>query len=380
MRRKTQTVSIGNLNLGSDFPVRVQSMTNTDTQNIQATVSQSLALIEAGCEMVRITVPSLNDVEAFKEIRQHIRAAGFETPLIADVHFNPKIAEKVAYFAEKVRINPGNYTDKKSLKPKDYTETEYQAEVAKIYDRLRPLLAICKTQGTALRIGSNHGSLSDRIINRYGNTALGMVKSAMEFLEICEDFGFHRIVVSMKSSHIQTMMEATMLMAQEMDAKGWNYPLHLGVTEAGCDEEGRTKSAIGIGGLLAMGYGDTIRVSLTESPLKEIPFAEQILQSLGLKFTKTEFISCPSCGRTRYDIQAVTQEVKRRFSNYKGLKLAVMGCVVNGPGEMADAHFGIVGTSDNSVAVYQGKNRLTPNISIPEALDFLERLIAENYH
>lgn len=438
IRRKTQTIHVGKLPIGSNYPIRIQSMTNTHTQDIQATVEQSIELIHAGCEMVRITVPGIQDVENLRKIQHQIRKLGYDTPLIADVHFNPKVAEEVAHFVEKVRINPGNYVDKKVFAKKEYTENEYQSELNRIAERIYPLLKICKENGTVIRIGSNHGSLSDRITNRYGNTALGMTQSAMEFLEICNAFGFHNVIVSMKSSHVKTMMEATVKTAQAMDSKGWNYPLHLGVTEAGCDEEGRIKSAAGIGGLLALGYGDTIRVSLTESPVKEIPFAQTItnhipsitkmtssvfennsnepdettyiaqcsaeaaalhyqyplqniqlnnthltaqrnqemadaiMQALRIKITKTEFVSCPSCGRTQYDIQDLTQKVKQKFANYKGLKIATMGCIVNGPGEMADADYGIVGAGNGFVVVYQGEQRLTKHLSVDEALDFLE--------
>lgn len=437
---------IGQVRIGGDAPVVVQSMTNTDTNDVAASVAQCKRMIDAGAEMVRLTVPSLKEVEAMCQIKEQLRAEGIETPLVADVHFNPKVAEAMASVVEKVRINPGNFVDKRNFSQRDLSDGEYEAAVERMALRAKPLLAICKEHGTAIRLGINHGSLCDRIVTRYGNTPNAMVQSALEWIDICERYDFHKVVISMKSSNVQTMMEATVMLKEAMDKRGCSYPLHIGVTEAGSGIEGRAKSAAGIGALLMMGVGDTVRVSLTEPPENETPFAHKllqvvrelqpsqcvvnngaleyavdepdfdlwlakaaaltgyayyhhhikdlhlqnacfqpdavrdmentILQACRIKMSKTEFISCPSCGRTQYDIQSVLSEVKARFSNYPGLKIGVMGCIVNGPGEMADADYGIVGASNGLVCVYEGKKRLTQAIELEEAMKCLEGLIS----
>ena len=437
--------NIGNIRIGGAAPVVVQSMTNTDTNDVAASVAQCRRMIEAGAEMVRLTVPSLKEVEALRAIKAQLRAEGIMTPLVADVHFNPKVAEAMASIVEKVRINPGNYVDKRNFSQLDLTDVEYAAAVERMAKRAEPLFNICKEYGTAIRLGINHGSLCDRIVSRYGNTPNAMVQSALEWLDICEQYDFHKVVVSMKSSNVHTMMEATAMLHQEMRKRGITYPLHIGVTEAGNGVEGRVKSAAGIGALLLMKVGDTVRVSLTEAPENETPFAHKllkavseidehsytlenhtmfyqgddtdyemwlakasalagycyynhhikdvrlknahftaqqcadleatILQACRIKMSKTEFISCPSCGRTQYDIQSVLSLVKERFSNYPGVKIGVMGCIVNGPGEMADADYGIVGASHGLVCVYEGKRRLTEAITVEEALIRLEQLI-----
>lgn len=272
-RRPTVAVNVGGLYIGSDYPIRLQSMTTTDTMDTEATVAESLRMIEAGCELVRITAPSINEAANLENIRARIRAAGYDTPLVADIHFTPNAAEVAARIVEKVRINPGNYVDKKKFEVKEYTDSAYQAELDRIRQRFTPLLKICKEYGTAMRIGTNHGSLSDRIMNRYGDTPEGMVESAMEFLRICAGENYHNIVLSMKSSNPQVMIQAYRLLIKQMEAEGMAYPLHLGVTEAGEADEGRIKSAMGIGSLLTDGIGDTIRVSLTEPPEMEIPVA-----------------------------------------------------------------------------------------------------------
>lgn len=438
---------IGGIPIGGDAPVVVQSMTNTDTNDIEASVAQCKRMIAAGAQMVRLTVPSLKEVEAMRQIKAQLRAEGIDTPLVADVHFNPNVAEAMAAVVEKVRINPGNYVDKRNFSQLDLTDDEYAASVERMAQRAKPLFEVCKKHDTAIRLGINHGSLCDRIVSRYGNTPNAMVQSALEWIDICERFDFHKVVISMKSSNVQTMMESTVMLKNEMDKRGCSYPLHIGVTEAGNGLEGRVKSAAGIGALLLMGVGDTVRVSLTEPPEHETPFAHTllkavetlssvrcdvrgdtlhysdnepdfdlwmaksasmagyayynhhiknlvlenpcfeegrirdmeatILQACRIKMSKTEFISCPSCGRTQYDIQSVLSEVKARFSNYPGLKIGVMGCIVNGPGEMADADYGIVGASNGLVCVYEGKKRLTQAIGLDEALKCLEELISQ---
>lgn len=431
-------VTIGNIVMGDTHPIVVQSMTNTDTGDVEATVAQAKRMIAAGAEMVRITVPSMKEVEALRQIKERLRNKGFDTPLVADVHFNPKVAEAAAAIVEKVRVNPGNYTDKRNFKHLDLNENEYQASVDAMEERAKPLFSVCKQHGTCLRIGINHGSLSDRIVSRYGNTPEAMAMSAIEWLDICEKNDFHQIVFSMKASNVLVMIEATLSLHEMMQKRGRVYPLHLGVTEAGNGLEGRIKSAAGIGTLLLLGIGHTIRVSLTEKPENETPFAHKliqavrqisdqdysihnqtviinkneknydlwiataaaisgyvhyrhnikdiiihneyytdaecrktadcILQACRIRISQTEFISCPSCGRTQYDIEKILGLVKERFAHYPGLKLAVMGCIVNGPGEMADADFGIVGATNGLAAVYKGKKRISDIIPVEDAL------------
>jgi (E)-4-hydroxy-3-methylbut-2-enyl-diphosphate synthase len=276
-RWKTRIVDIGGVPLGGDHPIRVQSMTTTDTLDTKATVAQSIRMIEAGCEYVRITAPSLKEAQNLEAIKKELRAAGFQTPLVADIHFTPNAAELAARLVEKVRVNPGNYADKKKFEHIEYTDATYTAELERIRERFRPLVKICKEYGTAMRIGTNHGSLSDRILSRYGDTPLGMVESAMEFLRICEEENYHNIVLSMKASNAQVMVQAYRMLVQHMQEVGMNYPLHLGVTEAGDGEDGRIKSAAGIGTLLEDGLGDTVRVSLTEDPEFEIPVAKALI-------------------------------------------------------------------------------------------------------
>ncbi|MCW8803059.1 MAG: (E)-4-hydroxy-3-methylbut-2-enyl-diphosphate synthase [Ignavibacteriaceae bacterium] len=272
-RYKTREVKIGDVPLGGNNPIRIQSMTITDTMNTQATVEQTIRMVEAGCEYVRITAPSINEARNLENIKKELRARGYTVPLIADIHFTPNAAELAARIVEKVRINPGNYVDKKKFEQFEYTDQEYQEELERIRDRFTPLVKICKEYGTAMRIGTNHGSLSDRIMNRFGDTPLGMVESALEFVRICEDLSYYSIVLSMKASNAQVMVQAYRLLIQKMEEEGMNYPIHLGVTEAGGGEDGRIKSSVGIGALLEDGIGDTIRVSLTEDPEYEAPVA-----------------------------------------------------------------------------------------------------------
>lgn len=272
-RFKTREVMVGSVGIGGNNPIRIQSMTTTDTMDTKATVDQSIRMIEAGCELVRITAPSIKEARNLEVIKKELRAAGFDTPLIADIHFTPNAAEMAARLIEKVRVNPGNYIDRKRFDFIEYDDTTYQAEIDRIRERFTPLVKICKEYGTAMRIGTNHGSLSDRIMSRFGDTPLGMVESALEFVRICRDENYHNIVLSMKASNTQVMVEAYRLLVSKMTEEGMDYPLHLGVTEAGGGEDGRVKSALGIGALLEDGLGDTIRVSLTEDPEFEAPVA-----------------------------------------------------------------------------------------------------------
>jgi (E)-4-hydroxy-3-methylbut-2-enyl-diphosphate synthase len=572
-RFKTREVKVGKIIIGGKNPMTIQSMTNTNTADTAATVCQTIELADAGCEMVRITAPGIHEAENLALIKETLLKKGYDVPLIADIHFNPKAALIAASTVEKVRINPGNYTDRNVGKA-DFTDEEFQEAIRKIEERIAPLIEMLKKTGAALRIGSNHGSLSERIISKFGNTPAGMVEAALEFVRICRKMDFHNIVLSMKASNVRVMVHATRLLVKKMMGEGMNYPIHLGVTEAGDAEDGRIKSAAGIGALLADGIGDTIRVSLTEDPVNEIPVAQQIcsnfsnqnsftenpfdqffydpftftkreiipnfltgdftfplvlgktfsdesqvpdlvfsedkfhgkdrvyevfegtklyfekqlpegfvkinaseisvdwlknlhqtaklilivdstsknpvgewrkvfemlyqvdlkipvilkksysetdpiklgihaavdfgplfidgfgdgiwleaeninpqkmveisfqiLQACGSRISKTEFIACPSCGRTQYDIQASLQKIKSKTSHLPGLKIAVMGCIVNGPGEMADADYGYVGMGNGKVALFKGRNMVQKSIPEAEAVESLIDLIKEN--
>jgi len=626
-RRKTITAQIGDLALGSDHPIRIQSMTTTDTMDIDGSVAQIIRMVEAGCELVRLTAPSIKEAQNLEAIKKSLHAKGILVPLVADIHFTPNAAELAARIVEKVRINPGNYADKKKFQVIDYTDADYQAEIERIREKFIPLVKICKEYGTAMRIGTNHGSLSDRILSKYGDTPLGMVESAMEFLRICEDEGYKNIVLSMKASNPQVMVQAYRLLVQTMNQNNMHYPLHLGVTEAGDGDDGRIKSALGIGALLEDGIGDTIRVSLTEDPEFEVPVAQRlanrytnranhaviqpastlfekepqlfysyqkrqtkevynfgagqvprvianfskavlrqedlesvgfsylpetdkwsmsdlgadfvylgknqslfmlpvglkaiydletwqqisdktnafplvtleefktgnafsstlnflhlntsdfsstewvqkvknlssfvlileslheavmpdlrnafallkeneinlpvvvalnenhgntttsldltmlysstdlgsllidgmgdgvffnhstqdkkrlndisfgILQAARVRISKTEYISCPSCGRTLFDLQETTAMIRNRTDHLKGVKIAIMGCIVNGPGEMADADYGYVGSGVGKITLYKGKEVVKKSVNAGEAVDELIELI-----
>ena len=284
----TKEVHIGTLSLGGQNPIRVQSMTTTDTMDTEGSVEQSIRMIDAGCELVRLTAPSKNEAENLKNIKTALVQRGYNTPLVADIHFTPNAAEIAAGIVEKVRVNPGNYADKKKFEEIDYTDSSYQAELDRIEEKFTPLVLLCKANGTAMRIGTNHGSLSDRILSRYGDTPEGMVESAFEFIRICEKHNFDQIVISMKASNTLVMVQAYRLLMAKMLENGVVYPLHLGVTEAGDGEDGRIKSAVGIGALLEDGLGDTIRVSLTEAPEAEIPVAQKLIAKYN-NYTPFEF-------------------------------------------------------------------------------------------
>ncbi|PRD36517.1 UNVERIFIED_CONTAM: ispG [Trichonephila clavipes] len=543
----TREVQIGDIPMGGNQPIRIQSMTTVDTMDTMGSVEQTIKMVDAGCEYVRITAPSIKEAENLAIIKKELRYRGYQVPLVADIHFTPNAAEVAARIVEKVRVNPGNYADKKKFDQIDYTDAAYQAELDRIYKKFAPLVGICKEYGTAMRIGTNHGSLSDRIMSRYGDTPEGMVESALEFIRICEDLNYYNLVVSMKSSNPQVMVQAYRLLVEKMVAENMNYPLHLGVTEAGDGEDGRIKSAVGIGTLLEDGLGDTVRVSLTEEPEKEAPVAIALvnrysnrkaalvsepkreilqlatvsketkryessevnafigakekdaamnlihisnddlqseafaqlaidktlvfiletdhlhgmadqrqffanLQEIGIdnpvilkrsyaveefsgplgdimdpeepiskiqlyaatdfgallidglgsgiwldspatptdkiasvsfgilqatrsRISKTEYISCPSCGRTLFDLQETTQMIRSRTNHLKGLKIGIMGCIVNGPGEMADADYGYVGAGPDKITLYRGKQVVKKNVSSANALDELIEII-----
>lgn len=309
-RYLTRVVNIGDLPLGGHHPIRVQSMTTTDTMDTLATIDQSIRMIEAGCEYVRITAPSIKEAQNLLEIKKGLRQRGYNTPLIADIHFTPNAAELAARIVEKVRVNPGNYADKKKFESFDYSDAAYVAELDRIRERFTPLVKICKEYGTAMRIGTNHGSLSDRILSRYGDTPLGMVESALEFLRICEDNNYYNIVLSMKASNAHVMVQAYRLLIQKMKSAGMNYPLHLGVTEAGDGEDGRIKSAVGIGTLLEDGIGDTVRVSLTEDPEFEIPVAKNLVERYNRRSGHSSIAEITNLPYSPYDYKRrETQEV-----------------------------------------------------------------------
>ncbi|MBS1500511.1 MAG: (E)-4-hydroxy-3-methylbut-2-enyl-diphosphate synthase [Bacteroidetes bacterium] len=307
----TREVHIGGVPMGGNNPIRIQSMTTTDTMDTIATVEQSIRMIEAGCEYVRITAPSIKEAQNLAEIKKQLRARGYTTPLVADIHFTPNAAEVAARIVEKVRVNPGNYADKKRFDQIDYTDAEYQAELERIYQKFSPLVKVCKEYGTAMRIGTNHGSLSDRIMSRYGDTPQGMAESAMEFMRICEMLNYHELVISMKSSNPQVMVQAYRLLVETMVAEGMNYPLHLGVTEAGDGEDGRIKSAVGIGTLLEDGLGDTVRVSLTEEPEAEAPVAIALVNRYTRRSQESRAKS-QDVERITYNVQHNPYEYKKR--------------------------------------------------------------------
>ena len=355
-RRQTTAVSIGNTPLGGEWPIRIQSMTTTPTTDTEASVAQAKRIADAGGEYVRLTTQGVKEAENLRNINAALRAEGYEVPLVADVHFNPKVAEVAALYAEKVRINPGNYVDPaRTFKKLEYTDAEYAAELRKIEERFVPLLDICRQNHTALRIGVNHGSLSDRIMSRYGDTPEGIVESCMEFLRICRRERFDDVVISIKASNTVVMVRSVRLLVGAMEAEGMAYPLHLGVTEAGTPEMGVLKSAIGIGGLLCRGIGDTLRVSLTADPVEEVVAAKRILQACGLRRTGPDLIACPTCGRTKYDMLPIAREVERRLKSCdKPITVAVMGCVVNGPGEATAADVGIAGGKGEGLLFAKG--------------------------
>ena len=523
IRRKSSVVNIGGVPLGGDNPIRLQSMTNTSTMDTPGSVAQIKRIAAEGADYVRLTAQGVREAENLALIRAELRKDGITVPLVADIHFNPNAAFAAAKTVEKVRINPGNFVDPgRTFRRLTYTDEEYAAEIKKIDDALMPFLEVCRENGTAIRIGVNHGSLSDRIMSRYGDTPAGMVESAMEFLRVCVKRNFFDVVISIKASNTVIMVETVRRLVHAMDAEDMHFPLHLGVTEAGDGEDGRIKSAVGIGTLLAEGIGDTIRVSLSEDPECEVPVARKlvdyitarenlpavkgdfcrgydpvmpqkkptktigeiggenptavvtdlsgfelidaekisdydfanlqkpvclfsthpntvgsilaachylngidcklpvavmidykdtpvedvtlyaaadfgrillngfadgikiaaanisdsrleelgysILQAARRRFTKTEFISCPSCGRTLFDLQSTLKEIKEALSHLPGLKIGVMGCIVNGPGEMADADYGYVGAAAGHVSLYKGKVCMEKNIPAEEAL------------
>ena len=376
-RRKTQEVIVGNIGIGGDNPIRVQTMTNTDTLDIPTTVKQVMRCVDAGAELIRMTTQTVEHAQALKEIKKILKEEyDCEIPLIADIHFTIAPAYEAMKWADKIRINPGLFSTKFGGK-KTFTDEEYDLALEDIEETLIPFIEELKKRNTPVRIGTNHGSVSKRILERYGNTPTGLVESVMEYLRIFKKHNYENIVVGIKSSDPIIMVEVKRLLAKTLEENEMDYPIHLGVTEAGIEEDGRAKSTIGIGFPLMEGIGDTIRVSLTEAPEKEIPVCYSILQAVRRRITKTEFMSCPSCGRTLFDIEAVTKEVQMKLGHLKGLKIAVMGCIVNGPGEMAGADFGYVGGVPGKVSLYKKSECVEKNIPEEEALDKLIQLIKD---
>ena len=365
-RRVTRTVMVGDVPIGSEHPIAVQSMINEDTLDIDGSVAGIRRLVDAGCEIVRVTTPSIGHAKAMGKIRSALRAQGCKVPLVADVHHNgTRIALEVAKHVDKVRINPGLFVfDKPDPDRQEFSQDEFDEIGDRIKDTFAPLVQVLKEQNKALRIGVNHGSLAERMLFTYGDTPQGMVESAMEFVRICDSLDFHNIVISMKASRAPVMLAAYRLMADTMDREGFNYPLHLGVTEAGDGDYGRIKSTAGIATLLAEGLGDTIRVSLTEAPEKEIPVCFSILQALGIRKTMVEYVACPSCGRTLFNLEEVLHQVRNATCHLTGLDIAVMGCIVNGPGEMADADYGYVGKGPGVIALYRNRDEIR---KVPES-------------
>jgi len=359
-RRQTRPVQVATVTIGGGAPVVVQSMINEDTMDIDGATAAVRRLHEIGCEIVRVTVPSIGHAIAVGKIKQKLAETYQPVPLVADVHHNGmKIALEVAKYVDKVRINPGLYVFEKPKSDRtEYTQTEFDEIGDKIRQTLEPLVVSLRDQGKAMRIGVNHGSLAERMLFTYGDTPEGMVESALEFIKICESLDFQNIVISLKASRVPVMVAANRLMVKRMDELGMDYPLHLGVTEAGDGEYGRIKSTAGIGTLLAAGIGDTIRVSLTEAPEKEIPVCYSILQALGLRKTMVEYVACPSCGRTLFNLEEVLHQVREATKHLTGLDIAVMGCIVNGPGEMADADYGYVGKQPGFISLYRGRDEI----------------------
>lgn len=356
-RRKTRAVRVGNVTMGGGHPVVVQSMITEETRNIDACVEQIIALHKAGCEIVRVTTPSLGEAECVGEIRAKVVEKYRAVPLTADVHHQgTDIAIEAAKHVDEVRVNPGLFVFRKHTGREEYSAEEHAEELAAIEESFVPVIEACKKRDIAMRVGVNHGSLSERMLVTYGDTPDGMVESAMEYLRLCRKHGYENLNISAKASRVPVMVAANRLMARKMDEEGMDYPLHLGVTEAGDGEYARIKSTAGIATLLMEGLGDTIRVSLSEDPLNEIPVCYDILQSLGLRKTKVEYIACPSCGRTKFNLPTVLNQVREATKHLVGLDIAVMGCIVNGPGEMADADYGYVGAAGGKITLYRKRD------------------------
>jgi (E)-4-hydroxy-3-methylbut-2-enyl-diphosphate synthase len=364
-RRRTRAVRVGNVVIGGGHPVVVQSMITEETRNVDACVRQIMQMHRAGAEIVRVTTPSLMEAHCLGEIKQKLRARLVDVPLVADVHHQgSEIAQVVAQFVDKVRLNPGLFVFRKPRgRAEEYSADETAEEQAAIEASLLPVITVCRERDIAMRIGVNHGSLAERMLVTHGDTPEGMVESALEYIRLCEKHDYRNIVLSLKASRVPVMLAANRLMVKRMEQEGMDYPLHLGVTEAGDGQYARVKSTAGIATLLSEGIGDTIRVSLSEDPVNELPVCYEILQALGLRKTQVEFIACPSCGRTKFDLPTVLNQVRDATKHLVGLDIAVMGCIVNGPGEMADADYGYVGKAGGLITLYRKRD---PVKTIPQ--------------
>lgn len=356
-RRPTRVIRIGKVAIGGQNPIAVQSMITEETSSILTATQQIIDLHLSGAEIIRVTTPTLQDATHLGEIKTKLKKHYQDVPLVADVHHQgSNIAIEATKYADKVRINPGLFVHhKRTGKVSEYIQNEIDEQQGEIEAALIPVIKACQERGVALRIGVNHGSLAERLMVMYGDTPLGMVESALEYIRICEEYNFKDLVISLKSSRVPVMEQANRLMVQRMDQLSMDYPIHLGVTEAGKNQYARIKSSIGIGTLLSEGIGDTIRVSLAENPLEELSVCYDILQATGLRKTKAELVACPGCGRTKFDLPTVTDQVFSATVHLKGLNIAVMGCIVNGPGEMADADYGYVGLGGGKIALYRGR-------------------------
>ena len=376
-RRKTTPCRVGPITIGGGHPVVVQSMITEETRNVEACVEQIIALHEIGCEIVRVTTPTLGEAQCLEEIRAKVTERHGYVPLTADVHHQgTDIAIEAARHVDEVRVNPGLFVFHRFRGAIEYSTQEHLDEQAAIEESFAPVVAACQRHGRGMRIGVNHGSLSERMLVTFGDTPEGMVQSAMEYLRICVKMGFSDVNISAKASRVPVMVAANRLMVQRMDEAGMAFPMHLGVTEAGDGTYARIKSTAGIATLLMEGIGDTIRVSLSEDPANEIPVCYDILQALGLRKTKVEYIACPSCGRTKFNLPTVLHEVREATKHLVGLDIAVMGCIVNGPGEMADADYGYVGAAGGKITLYRGreivKNGIPQENGVPELIALLQ--------
>jgi (E)-4-hydroxy-3-methylbut-2-enyl-diphosphate synthase len=378
-RRKTTPCRVGSITMGSGHPVVVQSMITEETRNVEACVEQIIGLAREGCEIVRVTTPSLGEAECLEEIKAKVREQHGDVPMTADVHHQgTKIAIEAAKHVEEIRVNPGLFVFRKPSDKLEWTEAEHAAEREAIKDSFVPVVEACKANNRAMRIGVNHGSLSERMLVTHGDTPDGMVESALEYLKICEEHEFTNLNISAKASRVPIMLAANRLMVKRMAEEGMAYPMHLGVTEAGDGQYARVKSTAGIATLLSEGIGDTIRVSLSEDPINEIPVCYEILQALGLRKTTVEYIACPSCGRTKFDLPTVLREVRNATKHLVGLDIAVMGCIVNGPGEMADADYGYVGAAGGKITLYRAKEPVKHGIPQENGVQELVNLLKED--
>ncbi|MCH8979266.1 MAG: (E)-4-hydroxy-3-methylbut-2-enyl-diphosphate synthase [Armatimonadetes bacterium] len=378
-RRETRTCTVGTIKMGSEHPVVVQSMITEETRNIDACVEQIIALHKAGSEIVRVTAPTMNEAECLEAIVAKVAESYQPVPMTADVHHQGTgIAIEASKHVDEVRVNPGLFVFRKHTGREDYSEEEHAHEREAIAESFVPVIEACKQRNRAMRIGVNHGSLSERMLVTYGDTPAGLVESALEYVRLCVEQGFDNLNISAKASRVQVMVQANRLMAQRLDEEGLNFPLHLGVTEAGDGQYARVKSTAGIATLLAEGIGDTIRVSLAEDPLNEIPVCYEILQALGLRKTQVEYIACPSCGRTKFDLPTVLREVRDATKHLVGLDIAVMGCIVNGPGEMADADYGYVGAAGGKITLYRKREPVKHSIPQERGVEELVALLKED--